>query len=576
MISRFIKLFLSISSVFLFANLQPTTAEVKMPAIFGDHMVLQQEAKIPVWGWAAPGENVKVTLGAQTATATADANGDWRVDLAPLPANGTVAAPQVLTIAGANTLTFQDVLVGDVWIASGQSNMEFGLAHLGQPDVIAKADEPQLRLFTVPKAFYATPQKDIGPVPADSLLGKWQVCTPETVAKDGSWQGFSAVAYFFGREIQHSIGRPVGLISTSWGGTPAQSWTSLDGLQKDAVLAHYVEACQKNAVNFPQAYSDFLKQAAEYEEAKKLWDQEVGDPLKLQMEAWAKQSAEAAANSKPEPPKPAASRPAPKPPVAPGGGAYGPTNLYNAMIAPLVPYAIKGAIWYQGEANAGSKQSGEEYAILFPRMINDWREKWSQGEFPFLFVQLANFTAPAKLPCEGTWPWLREAQTKTLALPNTGMAVTIDIGNTTDIHPKDKLDVGLRLALAARHIAYGQDLVYSGPIYDSMKVEGNKIIISFTNVGGGLKIGGPPWSQKIPAELTGFAIAGDDKNWLWARAEIDGDKVVVTSDQVPAPVAVRYGWANSPPVDLYNKEGLPASPFRTDTWQDAPPAPAPK
>jgi sialate O-acetylesterase len=240
------------------------------------------------------------------------------------------------------------------------------------------------------------------------------------------------------------------------------------------------------------------------------------------------------------------------------------------MIAPLIPFAIKGAIWYQGESNAGSMTSGEEYGVLFPRMISDWREKWGQGDFPFLFVQLADYMTPAKTPSDGSWPWLREAQTKTLALPNTGMASAIDIGNPYDIHPKDKLDVGLRLALAAKHIAYGQDLVYSG----------NKVTITFKNVGGGLKIGTPPWAPnngviKMPTEVTGFGLAGADQKWVWAKAAIEGDKVTVSSDQVAAPVAVRYGWDNTPPVDLYNQEGLPAVPFRTDNWQDGPLPPPP-
>jgi sialate O-acetylesterase len=251
--------------------------------------------------------------------------------------------------------------------------------------------------------------------------------------------------------------------------------------------------------------------------------------------------------------------------------------LYNGMIAPLIPYAIKGAIWYQGESNAGN---GLEYQTLFPRMISGWREKWNQGDFPFLYVQLANFMAPQVKSSEGGWAELREAQLKTLSLPNTGMAVIIDIGDAHDIHPKDKIDVGLRLALAAKHVAYKQDLVYSGPIYDSMKIEGNKIRLTFKDTGSGLQMSASPWTPTgvpvpAPTELTGFAIAGADQNWVWAKAQIDGNSVVVSSDQVPSPVAVRYGWASNPPCNLYNKEGLPASPFRTDDWTDPKPAPTP-
>jgi sialate O-acetylesterase len=264
----------------------------------------------------------------------------------------------------------------------------------------------------------------------------------------------------------------------------------------------------------------------------------------------------------------------------PQGGAGGPTVLYNGIVAPLIPYAIKGVIWYQGEANVGN---GIEYRALFPRMIIDWRERWNEGNFPFLFVQLANLNAAQTKPSEGGWALLREAQLMTLSLPNTAMAVSVDIGNPLDIHPKDKVDVAQRLFLAARHIAYGEELVYSGPIYDKMTVEGNKIRLSFKHTGSGLQMSAPPWSPTgapltPPTELKGFAIAGADKNWAWAKAEIDGNQIVVSSDQVPDPVAVRYGWATNPPCNLYNKEGLPASPFRTDDWEEAavaPHAPAP-
>jgi len=349
--------------------------------------------------------------------------------------------------------------------------------------------------------------------------GKWAVCTPESVAH------FSAVAHFFGLELRHDLKRPIGLISSDVGGTPAQAWTSLSALQKDPPFTNYVDAYQKIAANLPKAGEG----------------------------------------------SPSASAP---PAKVPSGT---PTVLYNGMIAPLMPYAIKGVIWYQGESNSNK---GLEYRTLFPRLISDWREKWNQGDFPFLFVQLANYRGPQTKPSEGDWAYLREAQLMTLALPNTGMAVAIDIGDATTIHPKDKLDVGLRLALAARHVAYGQDLVYSGPIYDSMKIEGNKIRLIFKDTGSGLKMGTPPWTPTgvpvpAPTELKGFAIAGADKNFVWAKAEIDGNDVVVSSDQVASPVAVRYGWANNPPCNLYNKEGLPASPFRTDDWADDE-SPAPK
>jgi sialate O-acetylesterase len=550
---------------FVFLGLSPASAAVTMPAIFGDHMVLQQELKIPVWGWAAPGEKVTVTLGAQSVSSTADANGDWRVDLPPL----TVAAatvPQTMTVAGTNTLTFQDVVVGDVWVASGQSNMEFGIGNVEHgADEIAKANEPGLRLFRVPNAPSLTPQKDIGPGT------HWVVCTPENIMKNGGWNGFSAVAYYFGRDIQHSVGYPVGIIDSCVGGTPAQAWTSLSGLQKDPALAHYLTEYQNVVAAYPQKQAAFPKLEADYQAAKKTWDDEVGNPLQPKLAEWNQEMLAARSKGEEPSPQPQPSRPQPNGPPPPDGGGQTPTNLYNGMIAPIIPYGIKGAIWYQGESNAGSLQQSEEYSILFARMINDWREKWAQGDFPFLFVQLACYGTPATSPSQDSWPYLREAQLKTLALPNTGMGVAVDIGNPYDIHPADKIDVGHRLALAAKHVAYGQDLVYSGPIYDSRTVQGNKIVLSFKNVGGGLKIGAPPWKPygqaiKMPTELTGFGIAGADKNWVWAQAVIEGDKVIVSSDKVAAPVAVRYGWGNTPPVDLYNAEGLPASPFRTDKW----------
>lgn len=539
-------------------------------------MVLQQELKIPVWGWASAGEKITVTLGSQTATATASADGNWRVDLPPIPS--ATAQPMVLTVTGTNALTFHDVLVGDVWLASGQSNMDFGIANVEKSaGVIAQANEPQLRLFSVTKTTSLTPQKDIGesPYPFDAT---WFVCTPENLSKVNGKYGFSAVAFFFGREIQHTTGHPVGLILSDWGGTPAQAWTSLSGLQKDPALAPYVEARGKIAAIFDQIKGDYPKAQAEYEAAKKQWDSEVGTALMQETNAWSKQVSEAVAKGETPPPRPVASRPRPSPPPSPDGGNSTPANLYNAMIAPLIPYGIKGVIWYQGEANANREQDAVTYRTLFPRLITDWREQWGQGDFPFLHVQLANFLAdlikfksPPVTPAEGVWPFLREAQLQALTLPNTGMAVAIDIGNPVSIHPADKQDVGLRLALAAKHVAYGQDIVFSGPIYDSMKIEGQKIVLRFKNIGGGLQVGNPPWSPAgmtipRPTDLSGFGIAGENKKWVWAKAAIEGDTVVVSSHEVPSPVAVRYGWANAPFVNLYNKEGLPTSPFRTDTW----------
>jgi sialate O-acetylesterase len=537
-----------------------------MPAIFGDHMVLQQEKKIPVWGWADAGEAVTVTLGDHTAKATADANGKWRADLDPVK---TTSAPMSLTVAGKNSLTFDDVLVGDVWICSGQSNMEFDLGGdmLGHHSfggaanaatAVPAANDPQLRLFLVKKKIALQPEQDV--------VGKWEVCTPESASL------FSAVGYFFGQELRRSLHRPIGLIGTYWGGQPAQAFTSLSGLQKEPSFTNYVNYIEGYVANYPKAMADYQVTLAKYQSDLKAWNEANGPAMK----EWADEVAKAKASGQAPPPKPAIAATQPRAPGSPEGGPSTPTVLYNGMIAPLIPYAIKGAIWYQGEANAGAAL---EYRTLFPRMISDWREKWGQGDFPFLFVQLAAFMKPQVEPSEGGWAYLREAQLMTLALPNTGMASAIDIGNADDIHPKDKLDVGLRLALAAKHVAYGQDVVSSGPLFDSMKIEGNKIRLTFKDVGSGLTVGTPPWppagAVSAPTALTGFVIAGADQKFVWGTATIDGNDIVVSSNDVDAPVAVRYGWANNPPCNLYNKEGLPASPFRTDDWPEAKPATKP-
>jgi len=522
-------------------------ADVKMPSIFGSHMVLQQDTKIPVWGWAAPGEEVTVTLGGSTAKATAEANGNWRADLPPAK---TESKPQTLTVAGKNTIKFDDVLVGDVWVCSGQSNMQFSLSHAHNAATeLPKADDPQLRLFAVVGKTAMEPQCDVP--------GKWVVCTPETVAT------FSAVGYFFAKELRPILKRPIGLIGVYWGGTMAQAWTSLPGLQKDPPFANYVAAHAKVEADFAKRNAAFPGLVDAYRVANKKWTAEDAPAYNVAISQWKQEADKAKAANQTPPPAPTPAHPKPAAPAYPDGGQNSPANLFNGMVAPLIPYAIKGVIWYQGESNQGREV---EYATLFPRMITDWREKWS-SDFPFLFVQLAAFgTGPGP-----GWARLRESQTKALALPKTGMAIAIDVGDPPNIHPKDKFDVGHRLALAARHVAYGEDLVYSGPMYDSMKVEGGNVVLSFKNTGSGMIIDAPPWvaTGDVPppaAELKGFVIAGENKKWFPAAAKIDGDTVVVSSPDVPKPVAVRYAWENSPVCNLYNKEHLPASPFRTDDW----------
>ncbi len=527
----------------------PVRGDVKMPALFGDHMLLQRQLKIPVWGWADPGEEIKVALGDHQGKAIASKEGTWRVDLEPI---ATASEPLILTVSGKNSVKFEDVLIGDVWICSGQSNMEFPMARAHNTvSETPKATDSQIRLFLVSKKTAGQPQKDV--------TGKWMVCSPETV------KGFSAVGYFFARELRETTKEPIGLIATYWGGTPAQAWTSLSGLTKEPPFEKYVKAATEGAAHETanrEAYPQLLEK---YEAEKKKWNEEYGKPYDAALKEWAVANKEPRAKGQPAPAKPKPSQPEPHKPL-PDQDPHTPTVLFNGMVAPLMPFALKGVVWYQGEANGGA---GAEYRTLFPRLINDWREKWGQGDFPFLFVQLANYLAPQKAPVEGGWAALREAQLMTLALPNTGMAVAIDIGNGNDIHPKDKLDVGHRLALAARHLVYGEKIVYSGPIYDSMKVEGKSIRLTFKNTGGGLVMGAPPWAPDglaaPPAtELKGFAIAGATNEWVWARATIDHDTVVVSADGLADPKAVRYGWANNPACDLYNKEGLPASPFRTD------------
>jgi len=533
----------------------PAQADVKMPAIFGDHMVLQQELKVPVWGTADPGEAVTVAAGDHTAKTTADADGAWRVDLDSFR-NG--AAPLTMTVAGKNRIQFSDVLIGDVWICSGQSNMQLEMHEVyNAATELPKADDAQLRLFRPMKVRALTPK--------NNLPGKWYVSSPSS-----AW-AFSATGYFFARELRAKLNRPIGMIGISWGGTPAQAWTSLDALQKDVMFKPYVDQYQAVNANFLALSQAYPAQVAAYDAAKKAWDEKYGKDFNDRLAQWnvAAKAAYAAGQPNPPYPKPGASPP-PKP-AEPDGGPRIPSTLFNGMVGPLIPYAIKGVIWYQGEDNVPDSPL---YTALFSAMIADWRQRWSEGDFPFLFVQIASFAAHPK----ENWPLLREAQLNTSRkVPNTAMALTIDIGLPDNIHPVDKLDLGLRLALAAENLAYGQKVVYSGPIYAAMKVEGGAIRITFTSTGSGLKIGAPPWAGPrsiVPPKdhLCGFAIAGEDKQWVAADAAIDGNTVVVSSARVASPVAVRYAWDNAPVCNLYNQENLPASPFRSDDWAESPQA----
>jgi len=503
-------------------------AAVKPNPLFTDGAVLQRGQPVPVWGTANEGEKVTVELGSQKLTTTAK-NGTWRVDLQPLTAGG----PFTMTVAGDNKVTVNNLLVGEVWICSGQSNMAFRFNGAATAKEEApKASFPKIRMFTVKAKVAIKPQTE--------AEGSWVECSPQTVG------GFSAVGYFFAREIYQKLGVPVGMIHTSWGGTPAQAWTSLGGFGSDPELKEYADAAKKALDAYPAATAGYTAKLEEFKAAKKTWDETVGKSHQEALKAWTEATARAKQDGQPLPPKPAPASRAPQPPAAPEGGPNNPTTLYNGMVAPLIPYAIKGAIWYQGESNA---KNARQYRTLFPAMIADWRAQWKQGDFPFLFVQIA--------PFNGQPPEIREAQFLTLAKSkNTAMAVTTDVGNATDIHPTQKEPVGQRLALAARALAYGENIEFSGPLYQAMKVQGGQVAISFTHTGGGL--------VAKDGDLKGFTIAGADGKFVEAKAEIKGSNIIVSAAGVPAPRAVRYGWANVPEVNLFNQEGLPASPFRTD------------
>ena len=513
----------------IIAALSPQAGAVVHPnPLFSNGTVLQQDAALPVWGTAAEGEAVTVEFDGQTASTTAK-DGKWKVVLKPHKAGG----PFELTIKGENTLSIKDVLVGEVWICSGQSNMAFTLSGASTASTERPlANYPHLRLFTVghnPSA-----------LPLTEAPGKWTACTP------GSAGIFSAVGYFFGRDIHKATGVPVGMISSSVGGTPAQAWTSLAGLEKEPTSKSYADTAHALIAAYPEKAQKYPEEKTAFDAQLAKWNEAGGKAYETALKAWPAENKAAVDAGKPAIPKPEFAQPKPANPAPPYGGASQPTVLFNGMIAPLVPYAIKGAIWYQGEANSGN---GLGYRKLFPALIANWRAQWGQGDFPFFFVQIA--------PHNGMRPEIREAQFLTsLKTPNTAMAVITDFGEPGDIHPKNKEPVGVRLALAARALTYGEKIEYSGPVYDSLTIDGARAVLRFTHVGGGLVAKG--------GELKGFTVAGEDKAFVAAKAEIVGDTVVVSADGVAAPVAVRFGWANVPVVNFYNLDGLPASPFRTD------------
>jgi sialate O-acetylesterase len=626
---------------------QVAFCNVRLPRLVSDGMVLQRDAAVKIWGWADKGENVTINFNSETYTAVTDANGRWMVTLSPSKAGG----PYDMEIKAANFITLKNILIGDVWLCSGQSNMELTMERLKDkyPNEIANSDYNSIRQFEVPdKYYFDAPREDL-----DS--GAWESANPKTIFK------FTAIGYFFAKELYQKHHVPIGLINASLGGSPAQAWMSEDALKafpedlatlqkyKDNAYIKQIEdkdkaandawfsriqqtdkgiaqgekpwfdptydASQWATMNVPGYWADgplgpvngvvwFRKEifcpASMAGKPARLWlgrivdgdetyfnGKKVGEityewpPRKYDIPADLLKEGKNIIVVRVINQRARGGFVLDKPYQLIGAGKtidlkgqwqyklgvaseplspktfiqWQPVGLFNGEIAPLLNYSIKGVIWYQGEANT---KNPANYQQLFSTLIADWRQRWGEGNFPFLYVQLASFMATKDQPSESNWAELRESQLKCLSVPNTAMVVTTDIGEAADIHPLDKLDVGKRLALAAENIAYGEkDVVYSGPIYKSMTVDGNKITLTFTDVDGGLIAKG--------GKLKYFAIAGPDKKFVWAKAKIEGDKIVVWNDEVANPVAVRYAWADNPDIaNLYNRAGLPASPFRTD------------
>lgn len=492
-------------------------ADVRLPSVIGNHMVLQRHLPVPIWGWADDGEEVTVTLGGSRVSTQAGPDGKWMVKLPVMPAGG----PHTLIVKGRNTIELTDVLVGEVWVCSGQSNMEMGInsVHSAEREVAA-AQYPNIRLYHVCPCRTATE-------PQDDFKAEWRPCSPDTVNKNSAFwtSGFSATAYFFGRRIHKDLNVPVGLITTAWGGTRIEPWTPRAGFESVPSLKDVLKIVDEATPNFNAA----VRKAVD------------------DTEKWLPTAKRAIEEGKRVPPPP-------EWPKHLFEKNDQPTSIYNAMVHPLVPFSIRGAIWYQGESN---HLDGMVYFDKMQALINGWRKIWDQGDFPFYYVQIAPFDA---LYPDDTLPRLWEAQVAALSIPNTGMAVTVDITDLKDIHPKNKQQVGNRLALWALAKTYGKTgFEYSGPLYKSMAVEDGKIRISFDHVGAGLVSRGDK-------PLSWFEIAGEDKKFVSAEAVIDGETVVVSSPEVAKPVAVRLGWNRKATPNLANKAGLPASPFRTDKW----------
>lgn len=493
------------------------SAEIKLPAIFGSRMVLQRDQANPVWGKASAGEQITVSLGDQTHSATAGDDGAWRVKLKPLPAGG----PHKITIKGSNSseVVLDDVLVGEVWVCSGQSNMQWSVSQAFDGELEALAgDFPQIRHISIPQVGTQDPQW--------TFAGQWDVCTPQNVGQ------LSAVGFFFGRQLQQTLKVPVGLIDDAWGGSACEAWINRETLAKDGRFPELLARWEQIEKNFDKAKAD----AAHAKNLEK-WKADV-----------------AAAKD--------AGKQPPRQPQHPGGQLTGnqrPANIYNGVLKPTIGYGIRGAIWYQGESNASRAY---QYRDLFPLMIQSWRDEWAQGDFPFYWVQLADFMAEQPQPGDSAWAELREAQTMTMSkLPNTGEAVIIDLGESNDIHPRNKQFVGTRLARWALAKNYGIDVPYHSPTFKNLEIGKGQAIVTFDHVRSNLRAFDYP-------DVRGFAVAGADKKWHWAKAVITGkDQVTVSCPDVPEPVAVRYGWADNPVCNLRDAQSaLPVTPFRTDDW----------
>ncbi|WP_439629571.1 sialate O-acetylesterase [Gemmata sp.] len=493
-------------------------ADVHLPALFADHAVLQRDRPLPVWGWADPGEKVSVKLGAGAGEAVAGKDGRWQVTLESQPVS---KAALTLTVAGKNTVVVRDVLLGDVWLCSGQSNMSISLggflAAPGVKDDVAAADYPLVRQFGVLEHFADAPQTDV--------TGEWLACTPRTAGR------FSAVAFYFARRVHAETGVPIGILRSAKGSTRIECWLSQDTLLNTKELEPFARAMRESLAQ---------------------WDRDK----------------EAAAKGGVKQNVPGF------PPYPFGEKVRRPrcVTLHNGMVAPLAPFALRGAIWYQGEGNASDPKTAQEYAVRLRSLIRDWRRLFGGDDLPFYVVQLPGYREPSDAPAGGdAWAHLRESQRRCLTLPRTGLAVTLDIGEAGDIHPRNKADVGDRLARLALADVYGKKVVPSGPLFRGLRVDGDKTVVEFDHVGAGLMVGRKdgrkPVEEVRDGTLGRFAVAGKDKKWYWADARIVGGTVVCTHPDVPNPVAVRYAFSANPAgANLYNRDGLPASPFRSDDW----------